>query len=117
MKKEKLMKKFQEFKQNHMLHLTPDTSRKGKCYKGTYRVDSHLDLMFLIMNLIKVCIVALEENEQLCDLEVPNPKYNVMEVLRFITQLIPSEELALIDKLSELLEDIELEKKVATENS
>ncbi|MAN25738.1 hypothetical protein [Mesonia sp.] len=73
--------------------------------------------MFLITNLIKVCIVALEENEQLCDLEVPNPKYNVMEVLRFLTQLIPSEELALVDKLSELLEDIELENKIATENS
>ena len=117
MKKEKLINKFQEFKQDHMLHLTPDTSRKGKCYKGTYRVDSNLDLMFLIMNLIKVCIVALEENEQLCDLEVPNPKYNVMEVLRFVIQLIPSEELALVDKLSELLEGIELENKVATENS
>ena len=117
MKKEKLINKFQEFKQDHMLHLTPDTSRKGKCYKGTYRVDSHLDLMFLVMNLIKVCIVALEENEQLCDLEVPNPIYNVMEVLRFVTQLIPSEELALVDKLSVLLEEIQLENKVATENS
>ena len=40
-----------------------------------------------------------------------------MEVLRFVTQLIPSEELALVDKLSELLENIELENKVATENS
>ena len=117
MKKEKLINKLLEFKQHHMLHLTPDNSRKRKCYKGTYRVDSHLDLMFLITNLIKVCVVALEENEQLCDLEVPNPKYNVMEVLRFVTQLIPSEELALVDKLSELLEDIELENKIATENS
>ena len=117
MKKEKLINKLLEFKQHHMLHLTPDNSRKRKCYKGTYRVDSYLDLMFLIINLIKVCIVALEENEQLCDLEVPNPKYNVMEVLRFVTQLIPSEELALVDKLSELLENIELENKVATENS
>ena len=117
MKKEKLINKLREFKHDHILHLTPDSSRKGKCYKGTYRVDSHLDLMFLIMNLIKVCIVALEENEQLCDLEVPNPKYNVMEVLRFVTQLIPLEELTLLDKFSELLENIELEKKVATENS
>ena len=117
MKKEKLINKLLELKQHHMMHLTPDTSRKGKCYKGTYRVDSYLDLMFLIINLIKVCIVALEENEQLCDLEVPNPKYNVMEVLRFVTQLIPSEELALVDKLSELLEELELEKKLATENS
>ncbi len=40
-----------------------------------------------------------------------------MEVLRFVTQLIPSEEFALIDKFSELLENIELEKKVPTENS
>ena len=117
MKKEKLINKLLEFKQHHMLHLTPDNSRKRKCYKGTYRVDSYLDLMFLITNLIKVCVVALEENEQLCDLEVPNPKYNVMEVLRFVTQLIPSEEFALIDKFSELLENIELEKKVPTENS
>ena len=117
MKKEKLINKLREFKHDHILHLTPDTSRKGKCYKGTYRVDSHLDLMFLITNLIKVCIVALEENEQLCDQEVPNPKQNVMEVLHFVIQLIPSEELALVDKLSELLENIELENKVATENS
>ena len=73
--------------------------------------------MFLITNLIKLCIVALEENEQLCDLEIPNPKYNVMEVLRFVIQLIPSEELALFDKYSELLEDLELEKKIATENT
>ncbi|MEO2071561.1 MAG: hypothetical protein ABGW99_09515 [Zunongwangia sp.] len=40
-----------------------------------------------------------------------------MEVLHFVIQLIPSEELALVDKLSELLENIELENKVATENS
>ena len=117
MKKEKLINRLQEFKQDHMLHLTPDTSRKGKCYKGTYRVDSHLDLMLLIINLIKVCVVALEENQQICDQEVPNPKQNVMEVLHFVIQLIPSEELALVDKLSELLENIELENKVATENS
>jgi hypothetical protein len=109
MKKKKILQKLNEFKEKNLIHLTSKTGINGKYYEGTYRVESHMELMFLIINLIKVSAVALEESERLSDQGIPNPKYNVMEVLRHVLQLIPLEEIEMIDKVSELIEEMNLE--------
>ena len=69
--------------------------------------------MFLVADLIKFCILALEENVCQNDKQIIQPKYNVNEVLRHTLQLIPFEEHQFIDQVIELLENLndEIEKK------
>lgn len=70
--------------------------------KGLYKVgivtEGYMDTSFMISNMIKVCILALEadvyENYAIRD-----PKFNVREVLRNILSIIPHEEMELLDVL------------------
>lgn len=70
--------------------------------KGLYKVgivtEGYMDTSFMISNMIKVCILALEadvyENYAIRD-----PKFNVKEVLRNILSIIPHEEMELLDVL------------------
>jgi len=97
MKRKRIIKTLNKIKEEHLIHLTPNINKQGKNYTGTFQVQSHLELMYLITNLIKVCILALEENECLNDKQIPQPRYNVNEVLRHTLQLIPFEEHQFID--------------------
>ncbi|WP_156100701.1 hypothetical protein [Gillisia sp. Hel_I_29] len=106
MKRKTILKKLTEIKEENLNHLTPLKNKKGKYYTGTFQVQSHLELMYLITNLIKVCILALEENECLSDKQIPQPKYNVNEVLRHTLQLIPFEEHQFIDQVVDLLDNL-----------
>jgi len=106
MKSKKILRKLNKIKEENLIHLTPKMSKKGRSYTGTFKVSSHLELMCLITNLIKVCILALEENECLGDEQILQPKYSVNEVLRHILQLIPFQEHEFIDQVLELLENL-----------
>ncbi|WP_051931240.1 hypothetical protein [Gillisia sp. Hel_I_29] len=106
MKRKMILKKLNKIKEEHLIHLTPKKSKKGRSYKGTFEVSSHLELMCLITNLLKVCILALEENECVDNEQILQPNYNVNEVLRHILQLIPFQEQEFIDQVVGLLENL-----------
>jgi hypothetical protein len=54
MKRKMILKKLNKIKEEHLIHLTPKMCKKGRSYKGTFEVSSHLELMCLITNLLKV---------------------------------------------------------------
>ncbi|MCG2419530.1 hypothetical protein K8089_10890 [Aequorivita sp. F47161] len=109
MKKKKLLKKLNALHQSNLHFLQPKESRMGKYYEIAIPMDSHLELMFLICNLLKVCILAMGEPELINDRQIPQPEHNVKEVLRHILHLIPLEELQFVDEVSELLKSIKQE--------
>ena len=106
MKTKQIRARLNELKAQKLVHLTPKTGRTGRYYEGTYRVGSYSDLMFLVTNLIKVSALALEKNEGVSEQEIPDAQYNVLQVLLHALQLIPVEELELLDGISELIEEI-----------
>ncbi|MCC4213614.1 hypothetical protein [Leeuwenhoekiella parthenopeia] len=106
MKKKQIRARLNELKAQKLVHLKPKTGRTGRYYEGTYRVGSYSDLMFLVTNLIKVSALALEKNEGVSEQEIPDAQYNVLQVLLHALQLIPVEELELLDGISQLIEEV-----------
>lgn len=74
--------------------------------KGLYSIEliteGYCENSFMISNLIKVCIVALE-NEYIPTRIVPQLHHNVSEVLGYILDLIPHDEMEFLDKVRKLL--------------
>ena len=81
--------------------------------KGLYSVElitkGYQETSFMISDLIKVCITALE-NENFSTRSVPQPHYNISGVLGYILDLIPHDEMEFLDKARKLLS----EQKAAT---
>jgi len=55
----------------------------------------------MISNLLKVCILALEV-ERFPTRSIPQPEHNIKEVLGYILDLIPHEEMELLDAVRDL---------------
>lgn len=111
MKKSELIEKLNDLKKSHLGYLTPKSDTSGSCYVGTYRVRDYNELIGLISSLLKVCTLSLEYSERLNDWEISTPNYDVLEVLRFILQLIPFREIELIDEFNQLVEAINAEEE------
>ena len=81
--------------------LKPDEDREG-VYKVELTTKGYLDTAFMISNFLKVCILAMYTDEH-PGRSIPQPNHNVQEVLKCILELIPLEEMELLDELRELL--------------
>ncbi|MCR9226771.1 MAG: HEPN domain-containing protein [Flavobacteriaceae bacterium] len=64
--------------------------------------EGYLDSSFMISNLIKVCITAME-SDLLSNRVVPEPEHNIREVLGYVLDMIPHDEMRFLDKISKLL--------------
>ncbi|MEN3322220.1 HEPN domain-containing protein [Mariniflexile soesokkakense] len=73
--------------------------------KGLYSIgivtEGYLETSFMISNLLKVCILAMEY-EYVPTRSIPDPMHNVKEVLGYALDLIPHEEMELLDVLRDL---------------
>jgi len=104
MKTKKLHKKLQKLRNAHLYRLKPKNNpRRGAHYEVSIPIANHVELMFLIGNLLKVSILALEEPKNVRDPDIPQHYHNVQEVLRHALHLIPFEEQEFIDAVTELL--------------
>ncbi|UBZ13488.1 HEPN domain-containing protein [Flagellimonas marinaquae] len=83
--------------------LKPYIPEKG-LYSTELITEGYCETSFMISNLIKVCIVALE-NEYIPTRIVPQPHHNVSEVLGYILDLIPHDEMEFLDKVRKLLSE------------
>jgi HEPN domain-containing protein len=66
--------------------------------------EGYLDSSFMISNLIKVCITAME-SDMLSNRVVPEPEHNIREVLGYVLDMIPHDEMRFLDKISKLLSE------------
>lgn len=101
MKNKKLIRKIRELNELYVDKVKNDPS-KGYLERKIV-VEGHQELIFLISNLIKVCIRALEDGEQIGDRHIPNPEFNVSEVLRLVLDLMPYEPFEYLEELEKLL--------------
>ena len=71
------------------------------------KVELHLsgyeDVMHLVSDIVKVCILALEGETSY--LRIPEPTHNICGVLASVLDLIPYEEAGLLDMIREQLLD------------
>jgi len=64
-------------------------------------LSGYSDVMFLVADLVKVCMLALE-GETSCT-RIPEPMVNISGVLGIVLDLIPYEEADLLDKIRDLV--------------
>ncbi|WP_339917422.1 HEPN domain-containing protein [Yeosuana marina] len=71
--------------------------------------EGYLDLSFMISNLLKVCILAMEV-EYYPTRSIPEPEHNIREVLGYVLDMIPHEEMELLD----VIRDLALEPEISS---
>ena len=89
-----------ELAKNSFQVLKPNERRKGKL-QLSLDVGSYIELQWLIIAIVKVSIAALDAgNEEVTD--VKNPHHAVRGVLELLLQMMPLEEMVLLDKIHEV---------------
>lgn len=79
-----------------MLH---QEGTKRKVFKTSITVGGYTDLMYIVTDLIKASLLALEAKEPFASREIRNPASNVCGLLDLALQLIPHEEIEVLDVL------------------
>ncbi len=73
--------------------------------KGLYTVgivtEGYLETSFMISNLLKVCITAMD-TDHYSTRSIPEPEHNIREVLGYILDMIPHNEMELLDTIGDL---------------
>ena len=95
--------KIKSLAKEHFSTLKRYPTRK-ELYGVNLITDGYLGASFMVSNLIKVCIMALEVDFTPTR-AVPEPEHNVREVLGYILDLIPYEEMEFLDKIRDLLSE------------
>jgi len=95
-----LLGRIKDFAHEHYELLKP---YKRGLYKVELLCEGYLEVSFMISNLLKVCILAINSDDNYERL-IPEPSHNIQEVLKYILELIPYEEMELLDKLKKVLQ-------------
>jgi HEPN domain-containing protein len=95
---ESLWGKLKDWEEEHFITLMSFNGHKTI----DITTEGYLDSSFMISNLIKVCITAME-SDLLSNRVVPEPEHNIREVLGYVLDMIPHDEMRFLDKISELL--------------
>jgi HEPN domain-containing protein len=81
--------------------------------KGYYTIgivtEGYLETSFMISNLLKVCIIAME-SDYCSTRTIPEPEHNIKEVLGYVLDMIPHEEMELLD----VIRDLALEPEISS---
>ncbi|MBD1259821.1 HEPN domain-containing protein [Maribacter polysiphoniae] len=99
-----ILDRLKDLKQQHYDTLKPYIPQKG-LFQVNLVTEGYLETSFMITNLLKVCIMALE-TEHLPNRTVPSPEHNVKEVLGYVLDMLPHEEMEFLDKVRGLIESI-----------
>ncbi|MGJ8548381.1 HEPN domain-containing protein [Winogradskyella wichelsiae] len=74
--------------------------------KGLYTIDvlteGYLDTSFMISNLLKVCITAMD-TDHCSTRSIPNPEHNIKEVLGYVLDMIPHNEMEVLDGIKDIV--------------
>mgnify|MGYP003665279596 FL=1 len=98
------LNKISELAQEHFHTLKRYPSKK-ELYTVNLITEGYLETSFMISSLLKVCITALDA-ERTPNSVVPEPEQNIQEVLGYVLNMIPYEEMEFLDKIRNLLPDL-----------
>ncbi|WP_026704598.1 hypothetical protein [Flavobacterium soli] len=110
MEKDKIesFEELKEFAKGKFQLLQPNENRRGKL-QLSLEVSSYIELQWLIIDIVKVSLAALDASSEEVT-EVRNPQSAVRGVLELLLQLLPLEEMQLVDGIYEMLREKQLEK-------
>tara|TARA_R110002096_G_scaffold419229_1_gene623749 strand:- start:1820 stop:2983 length:1164 start_codon:yes stop_codon:yes gene_type:complete len=81
--------------------LSPYPFKEGHYTIGLV-TEGYLETSFMISNLLKVCIIAMEAD--CCSTRsIPEPEHNIKEVLGYVLDMIPHNEMELLDVMRDLI--------------
>lgn len=104
MKRTKAIKRLKELKQIYNYRMTP-SDRKGY-FNYSIPIQGHREQLFLVSNLLKVCILGLNEGQYCNDKQIPSPQLNISEVLRLALEFLPHEQMEYLEEAEKLLDKI-----------
>ncbi|WP_047414681.1 hypothetical protein [Cellulophaga sp. Hel_I_12] len=80
--------------------------------KGEFPIGDNDELLFSISCLLKTCVLALEGDTTFSSSAISNadPKSNVIVALEFIINLLPREQMVLLDEITQILSEVEYKK-------
>jgi hypothetical protein len=87
----------------HFTSLSPDKYKK-EVYTASFGVVGYKDLIFVVSDLIKLCIKAIEAEESHDPGLIVSPLVNISNILEIAIQLLPIDEAELLDQLLALME-------------
>lgn len=90
-----------ELAQKHFVLLESNDDNKRNTIQ--FNLSGYSEVMSLIADFVKVCILALEAGENGATSHIPEPYVNISGVLAVILDLLPYEEADLLDLLRELV--------------
>ncbi len=97
--------KIRELAKEHFHTIKRNPSNKELCSVKLI-TEGYLETSFMISNLLKVCITALEADYS-SNRVVPELEHNIREVLGYVLNLIPYDEMEFLDKIRRIIPDIE----------
>lgn len=77
---------------------------KKEVYTASFGVVGYKDLIFVVRDLIKLCIKAIEAEESHVPGLIVSPLVNIINILEIAIQLLPIDEAELLDQLWALME-------------
>jgi hypothetical protein len=78
---------------------------KTNIYTAEIRVLNYYELAYVISNMLKLCIVALDPEAPEISKTVKNQSINVAVILEIVTQLLPIDEIEFLDEIHPLIFD------------
>lgn len=78
-------------------------SNKTELYTAEIKLVNYYELGLLITNMLKLCILALDNEAPKISETVKNPSIDVTLILEVALQLFPLDEFELISEINELL--------------
>lgn len=86
--------------EKHFVLLQPENIKKNR-HLLSLNISGYTDVGYLMSDIVKVCILALDSNGGHGDAHIPEPESNISGVLSILLNLIPYEELELLDHIRE----------------
>lgn len=76
---------------------------KTDMYTAEIRVLNYFELAYVISNMLKLCILALDQEAPEISNTVKNTSIKVGVVLEIVTQLLPIDEIEFLDEIHQML--------------
>jgi hypothetical protein len=67
------------------------------------RMEGYSELSYTIFNMLKLCILALDQEAPRISRTVKNPSVDVGVVLKIVAQLLPMDEIEFLDEIKDLV--------------
>jgi hypothetical protein len=96
----KLPDSLRELAAKHFVLLEPVNVAKKRDTISLH-LSGYSDAMYMVADIVKVCILALGDDNSHSSAHIPEPTTNISGVLSIILDLIPYEEIDLLDKIRE----------------